>query len=92
MFNFDNLFNLKHKAIIDYFKRMLPNNAGKHKDIIQRLSNYLQTEDDLIKIASLINDIYAEGYSTAISHCKSKLEERGIKFSIHMESKSNFQS
>ena len=82
MFSYDQIFALKNKPLYDYLKKMLPNTVGKHKDIMLRLGNSLESEKDLIKFATLINEIYAEGYSTAINHCKSKLSERGIVFTV----------
>ena len=92
MFNLDSLLGLKNKAVIDYFKKILPKNAVVHKEIIQRLCSHIQSENDLIKLASMINDVYAEGYSTALLHCKAKLEERGIKFNISSDENSNLQN
>ena len=92
MFNLDSLLGLKNKAVIDYFKKILPKNAVAHKEIIQRLCSHIQSENDLIKLASMINDVYAEGYSTALLHCKAKLEERGIKFNISSDENSNLQN
>lgn len=82
MFSYDHLVALKNKPLIEYLKKMLPNTLGNHKDVILRLGSSLQTEKDLVNFASMINEIYAEGYTTAFNHCKSKLEERGINFSI----------
>jgi hypothetical protein len=71
--------------LADYFKRLIPKNAGKHKDIIQRISNSLQTEDDINEFSLLINDVYSEAYTKALLHCKERLQKSGISFNIYEE-------
>lgn len=85
MFNLESLLGLKYKALVDYFKKVLPNNAGKHKEIIQRLASSFHLENDIVKFTSLINDVYAEAYGKAMLHCQDKLAEKGINFKITKE-------
>jgi hypothetical protein len=82
MFNLESLLGFKYKILVDYFKKIIPKNIGKHKEVIQRISVSFHLEDDIVKFTSLINDVYAEGYSKAMVHCQEKLAERGIKFNI----------
>ena len=68
-------------ALQKYMLDLLKEKCYNHSQVIERMSHYLVTEQDLKQFGALVADIYQSAYSKANQDFMKKLSEQGYSFS-----------
>jgi hypothetical protein len=81
------MFNQYSVAVQKYLFEFLKERYSRNKNITERLSHHVITEQDMKEFASLITDIYEAGYLKATVQYKDTLEKLGYAVKIIPEKK-----
>lgn len=68
-----------------YVYELLQEKYGDNENILERVSHYLATEQDVRDFVKMLVDCYDKGYTKAINDYKEKLKELGYAVQIVAE-------
>jgi hypothetical protein len=77
------MFQNKYEiGLKNYMSKFLEDRYDKHRDIIERVSHGLTTEQDFTSFMSLAVDIYESAYLRAIEDCRVQFAQHGITLEL----------
>jgi len=62
--------------------QILGSKTSSHADVIERLSHYLVTKNDIEQFISLVSEIYGAGYMKSVNEHKEYLQGLGYKVTV----------
>ena len=78
----DYIQNPKSYVLKKYIHDLLKDRYGRHLPILERLSHYLVTENDIKEFGQLAVDLYETAYMKAVEDHKEALAKAGFKATI----------